>query len=218
MSYLCTWCGTEKQAGDFYARKDRPGSLQPGCRPCRAAYAKARAALASASINSISPADVVQAYDFNASTGEFVPKAGAANPYIEPGGYLTIRLCGRRVMAHRVAWFMYYGRWPSGQVDHINHVRTDNRRENLRDVPAQENAKNTGISKRNKSGVVGVSWYEARQRWVAQIGIKREGRSHTLMLGHFDELTAAVAARKRAERELGYHENHGAKNAAKQEA
>ena len=35
----------------------------------------------------------------------------------------------RCYLVHRIIWLMAYGEWPD-QIDHINHVRDDNRLEN----------------------------------------------------------------------------------------
>lgn len=45
------------------------------------------------------------------------------------------------ILAHRAIWFLHFGRWPNDEIDHINHIRTDNRIENLRDVSHSENAR-----------------------------------------------------------------------------
>ena len=90
-------------------------------------------------------------------------------------------------------------------VDHINGEPSDNRWCNLRNVSLSENLKNARLPKHNKSGVVGVQWDSRRRKWVAQI--KSESVNH--VLGRFNSFEAAAAARKQAERELGFHENHG---------
>lgn len=46
------------------------------------------------------------------------------------------------IKLHRVAWFLYYGKWPEKCIDHINGDRSDNRIENLRDVSHSENSLN----------------------------------------------------------------------------
>ena len=43
---------------------------------------------------------------------------------------------------HRLVWAVYYGRWPVGQLDHINGDRLDNHIENLREVSHSENQLN----------------------------------------------------------------------------
>lgn len=112
------------------------------------------------------------------------------------GGVNSVQLS-----AHRVAWAIHYGKWPSMQIDHINGIRTDNRIENLRDVSQRENGLNTKLNSANTSGVMGVTWCKARQKWQAQIAC--------IMIGRFETFEEAVAARKAAEREQGYHPNHG---------
>lgn len=123
----------------------------------------------------------------------------------EKDGYLVGELFAQRQHAHRVAWAIYYGEWPSGQIDHINGIRDDNRISNLRDVTLAENSRNKRMHKNNKSGVIGVSWYPSTKKWAADIGI--DGKR--TRLGYFASIEEAAAARKAAERKHGFHANHG---------
>jgi hypothetical protein len=109
------------------------------------------------------------------------------------------------MLAHRVAWALHYGEWPSDQIDHVNGDKTDNRLENLRIVTAQGNAKNRSLRSDNTSGHVGVYWVRETKKWSAQI--KVDGRQKTI--GSFESLEDAVKARKAAEDLNGYHANHG---------
>lgn len=52
---------------------------------------------------------------------------------------------------------------------------------------------------------MGVTWDVARELWSAEIW--SENKKHHL--GRFANFDAAVAARKTAERQLGFHPNHG---------
>lgn len=136
--------------------------------------------------------------------------AGASAGFIdrrECPRYWKIRIDRRTYFAHRLAWLMMTGEWPSLQVDHINGDGFDNRWANLREVTNQENQQNAKLPRDNSSGAPGVWWNKARKQWYAQIG----SREHRRRLGQFDRLEDAVAARKAAERELGYHPNHGRK-------
>lgn len=54
---------------------------------------------------------------------------------------------------------------------------------------------NQGMRKNNTSGKTGVSWSEARQKWVAAICLNNKPTS----LGRFDTYDEAVAAREKAE-------------------
>lgn len=57
-------------------------------------------------------------------------------------GYIALTFLGFKVTAHRLAWLMHHGVWPTHGIDHINRIKTDNRICNLRDVPQAENLKN----------------------------------------------------------------------------
>lgn len=53
---------------------------------------------------------------------------------------------GYHYKASRLAWLYMTGEWPKYEMDHINHVKDDNRWVNLRDVtPAENCANRTGI-------------------------------------------------------------------------
>lgn len=58
-------------------------------------------------------------------------------------GYVIIKLNGEAFRAHRIAWFMHFNEQPN-LIDHINGIKNDNRICNLRNVSANENAKNHG--------------------------------------------------------------------------
>ena len=77
-------------------------------------------------------------------------------------------------------------------VDHINHNKKDNRKQNLRIVSRQENMCNTSIQSNNKSG---VHFDKRFYKWVAQISYKGK----KIYLGSFLKFDDAVKARKEAE-------------------
>lgn len=91
------------------------------------------------------------------------------------------------------------------EVDHINHIRDDDRLRNLRSVTHQENHRNRAVNKNNKSGVVGVHQQKEGGKWRAQIMI--DGKQ--IMLGRFHKKEDAIKARKEAEKKYGFHKNHG---------
>jgi hypothetical protein len=73
------------------------------------------------------------------------------------------------------------------QVDHINHNRTDNRRENLRLATRSQNQAYKGLQINNTSGYKGVIWHQ--NAWEARI--RYEGRK--LYLGRYsDPIDAAL--------------------------
>ena len=120
-------------------------------------------------------------------------------------GYKHGRLLNQSLTAHRVAWALYYGKWPVGEIDDINGNRADNRIENLRDVTPSQNRQNAAMSWRNSSGVSGVSWHSVANKWRAEI----KANGQRVYLGVFATMDAAIDARKKAEREFEFHPNHG---------
>lgn len=120
-------------------------------------------------------------------------------------GHLQGRIFNRSFLAHRVAWAIHHGVWPTHQIDHINGDPSDNRAANLRDVPNKENHRNMKRPTSNTSGVVGVQWVSRFNLWLASIGI--DGK--TVYLGMFKRFQDAVTARKEGEAKYGFHPNHG---------
>lgn len=120
-------------------------------------------------------------FDYDPDTGIFTHnkprcsriKSGDLAGNVSKNGYLTLTVYGKKYYAHRVAWKMYYGEDPKKSLlDHKNRIKTDNRIDNLRmatDLMNKHNNNGTGIT---KSG----------DKWIAQIGFKRE----KLYLGTFD--------------------------------
>lgn len=104
-------------------------------------------------------------------------------------GYWRVTFKGKTYAAHRLAWAIYYGEWPDGEIDHINRVRGDNRIGNLRIVSREQNM-------RNRSGVAGVAI--ERNRWRAYIWTN--GR--LLHLGMFGCFGRAITARRKAEADI----------------
>lgn len=115
-------------------------------------------------------------------------------------GYRRGRIKGKYYKAHRVIWCMVTGAWPL-EVDHEDGDGGNNRWLNLREVTHQLNSKNLRRYKNNKSGVSGVSFYPRNGKWLAKLQGKH--------LGYFSTKELAIAARKQAETDEGFHPNHG---------
>lgn len=117
--------------------------------------------------------------------------------------YHNGRILGRSLKAHRVIWALVHGKWPTGQIDHINGNRQDNRLVNLREVSRLENHRNMKRFKNNTSGHAGVIPFKGR--WQARITVDYRG----IHLGTFDTVEEAVAARAQADIKYKFHKNHG---------
>ena len=81
-------------------------------------------------------------------------------------------------------------------VDHVNHNRLDNRRENLRVCTSLENNKNLGVRRGTETGHTGIALTANKKRWTARIC--NNGTHH--YLGTYDTLEEAIKARKEAEK------------------
>lgn len=67
-------------------------------------------------------------------------------------------------------------------VDHINGIKHDNRRSNLRLCTTAENQRNRGKNSNNTSGFKGAHWNTATGRWKSAIRVDRKD----VFLGYFD--------------------------------
>jgi hypothetical protein len=119
-------------------------------------------------------------------------------------GYIRIGVCGKYKDAHRLAFLYMWGYIPEEEIDHINHITSDNRWKNLRVVSHHTNGKNQRKYTSNSSGVTGVR-LRSSGKWRARIYHKG---SH-IDLGTFSTFEAACSARKQAEEFYKFHENHG---------
>lgn len=92
----------------------------------------------------------------------------------------------RTVRMHRVLIGAPNGLW----VDHRDGNGLNNSQANLRLATVQQNCHNSRTSKRNTSGLKGVSWSKANGKWHAQIRINGKPRH----LGYFRTPESAYAA------------------------
>lgn len=106
---------------------------------------------------------------------------------------------------HHLVWLWMTGKLPDNQIDHLNHHRRDNRPHNLREATNAENHWNRPMQRNNTSGFVGVSFKK-------KIGLYEAYITHNAVripLGLFKDIDDAIEARKKANIEYGFHENHG---------
>ncbi len=115
-------------------------------------------------VNDITAERVKEVFSYDPLTGIFtwrVPrpgrKAGEVAGFSRANGYLKLQVDRRAYLAHRIAFLYMHGRWPVGQVDHIDGNRANNRIENLREVDQVANMQNRHRAQKNSStGFLGV--------------------------------------------------------------
>lgn len=128
-------------------------------------------------------------------------KAGGVNKIT---GYHTVRLKGKSYYTHRLA-FLFMGKPLPEEVDHINHIRDDNRWINLKEATTKSNKKNSPKRIDNTSGTTGVSFDVRRNKWYSRIFLN--GRNK--FLGYYQNKEDAIKAREDSNREHSYNNNHG---------
>lgn len=146
--------------------------------------------------------------DYNPQTGELTWKVlrnskriGAVARAIDVNGYVQVNIAGTMVKGHRLAWFLHYGQWPEGQIDHLNGIRDDNHIANLRCVSHQVNAQNQRNGSRpNETGLIGV--YVDRRRKNVIFRSKIQVNKRQIHLGAFATPEAAHLAYVAAKRRL----------------
>lgn len=112
------------------------------------------------------------------------------------GRYIVLQRRDAWVYAHRAAFVLVNGAWPTKDVDHINGDRLDNRFANLREASAAQNLRNRSVKSDSLTKVKGVTQDKRDGRFYAYIDF--DGRR--LSLGGFDNIADAADARIVAEK------------------
>lgn len=161
----------------------------------------------------LNQAKLKQLLHYNPDTGEFywlkkvlkdtikTKRAGTKNK----SGYRFIKIDNINYQEHRLVWLYMYGKFPDKCIDHINHIRDDNRLSNLREVSHAENMRNLALAKNNSSGVAGIYWCKTKSKYISQI--KLNGKR--VYQRSFNTIDEAISQRKAKLLELGFHPNHG---------
>lgn len=130
--------------------------------------------------NDLTAARLRELLHYDPETGIFTRRGGvkgfgAESPVGGPDtyGYTRIGVDRRRHRAHRLAWLYVYGRWPIGDIDHINGDRTCNVLSNLRECTRSDNLLNrrSPTPRINKSGYLGVSWCKITRSYSAELKV-----------------------------------------------
>lgn len=194
----CAQCHKLFTTSFYDARKSATGHI---CKTCKRRIT---------SLKTFTQQELLEVFEYNETTGELIHKLdtlsgmkGDICSAIHKEGYLCVSIGKVEYLVHRIVWFMKTGRWPE-QVDHIDHNRTNNRWDNLREVVSRDNQCNTSLSSNNVSCVNGVRILPSG-RYCAYIMVNRK----QISLGTRDTLEEAAALRRAANIQYGFHENHG---------
>ena len=141
------------------------------------------------------PNDISAYVGYDRNTGAFTrligKLAGSRADWKNHKGYSRLRFNGREYAAHRLAWFIENGEWPSMSIDHVNGIRSDNRIANLRLATTSQNQANR---KTMNSLARGVTLHRETGKYQAQIMCS--GRYHYLGLyPTVEEAHAAYSAK-----------------------
>lgn len=116
---------------------------------------------------------------------------GSVAGHLNRIGRVEIRVNGRTMQAHRIAWYLYHGIDPGQNgIDHINCNPSDNRIVNLRLADHAQNSWNRPKRKGTSSSLKGVSWHGQTGKWQSEI----RHRGATIYLGYFDDEASAHKA------------------------
>lgn len=193
----CTECSAEYVRDYYTAKKSRIGHLCDGC--------------SNPSLHEISQDMLHKFYSYDPNSGVMTyrlptrqHKVGDIVGFKHSGGYIGFSHDNKQYLLHRIIWLYMTGEFPE-QVDHIDHDRTNNKWDNLRDVDNTTNSKNCSISTNSSTGVNGVSKIKATGKFRVYINDNRK----QIHIGVFDSLEEAKAARAKANLEYHFNENHG---------
>ena len=131
--------------------------------------------------------------------------AGQKAGHISNNGYEMIAISGKRILTHRIIFFICNGFLPD-LIDHIDGNRLNNRIENLRVCSLSQNQHNSKTPKHNTSGVKGGSFRKGRNKFQVHIKVHGERK----YLGTFKTIEEATAVRiEAANKYHGEFVNHG---------
>ena len=196
----CTKCSTLYITKDLYSsKKAKVGHL---CKQCQ---------LGISNITKVTQDELKKWFKYEPTTGKWLYRvttrygeAGSIATSVHNGGYSTIRVGKTDYLVHRMCFLYMLGYLPD-QVDHINHIRDDNRWDNLREVNNKINHQNESLSSNSTTGILGVAIHKPTNKYRAYIMVDKKH----IHLGLYDSLKEAKLSRERANIKYGFHKNHG---------
>lgn len=106
-------------------------------------------------------------------------------------GYIEVKVQGKIIGAHRIAWMLHYKEQAPEFIDHINRDPSDNRICNLRAATKSQNGANRAALSNNKTGIKGCYFVKSKNpnmagAWRAQCRVGKKlhdlGRHKTVEL------------------------------------
>ncbi|MDC1406051.1 HNH endonuclease [Akkermansiaceae bacterium] len=122
------------------------------------------------------------------------------------GKYGQVTFNYKRYYNHILAWYLYYGEWPSNSIDHINNDTHDNRIENLRCATQKEQMSNTRHAA-SSTGLRGVTVLPS-----GSYRVRLSVDNITINIGTFNDLELAeLVATEARNLHRGSFANHSVK-------
>ena len=117
---------------------------------------------------------------------------GAEVGYCDKLGYRRQRIKGHTYLSHHIAWLLYYGVYPGGQIDHINGVKAGNGIWNLRLASTIQNNGNRSLNVNSTTGHKGVTKRTIGNRIIFRARLTCAGEK--IYLGDFKNANDAAMA------------------------
>lgn len=111
---------------------------------------------------------------------------------ITTNGYLVGWECGICYLFHRKIYSELSSEF---DIDHINHNKLDNRKNNLRVCTRSQNLMNRDSEIKSYTGIRGVQYHKKNKRYGSFIYVNKK----KIKLGYFKDIEDAINARKQAE-------------------
>lgn len=124
-------------------------------------------------------AEIAEWLRYEPDTGDFFWRrpirnqraVGAKAGSIDSNGYFRIMVRGVRYKAHRLAWLLMTEVWPTGEIDHINGVKSDNRFCNLREATPSQQRANCPVRRNSRSQTKNVYFRPKDGKWIVRMRV-----------------------------------------------
>lgn len=162
----------------------------------------------------LSPELLKEYLDYNPTTGHLTwikrPSkkvfVGSRAGTLLKSGYRAVNIFGKSYQEHHLIWFIYYGEWVK-EIDHANHVKSDNSIANLSSVTHKENSMNMLKVSDTITGEQGIYHDRRTDKYVATI--RMDGKVVYSKSCGPDKIDQLIKEREAKLLELGFHTNHG---------